>query len=399
MFCQRCGKRNDPNAESCRFCKAPLFVVRPDRTTSVQDLQPFLGIEEYVMDKISTVEKQASRSSEDLNLLIQAVDFLERNTMVNRAGINVLVHMLRERGILASREFDERWRDKTLSNLGGLYRRERFLDAKPHILTAFKGKNRRRFEERLSRAEDLLYGFRSQEAVKILEEAAALDPANPPLLAYLGEAHLSLGRKEEASKHLSAAVALKERSSGALLAYAQLQISAGYLGETEKLLEEMLKRDAESAEGWTLLALARGLQCEWKRSQSAAEKALALEENPAALLLMAHALLRQKRAPEALLRLEQLLELCPDSEEALVQSALIYLAKGWWGRAGELLDRVRALNPLSPSLGLPDEFKRLSPAERRARAVREISPDTVLALMDTLSEEAKIYLGQAELEE
>jgi tetratricopeptide (TPR) repeat protein len=399
MFCQRCGKRNDPDAESCKFCKAPLFVVRPDRSTSVQDLQPFLGIEEYVMDKISTVEKQATRSSEDLNLLIQAVDFLERNTMVNRAGINVLVQMLRERGILASAEFDARWREKTLLNLGGLYRRERFLDAKPHILTAFKGKNRRRFEERLARAEDLLYSFRSQQAVQVLEEAATLDPSNPPLLAYLGEAHLSLGRKQEASKRLSAAVALNERSSGALLAYAQIQVASGRLVETAKLLEEILKRDAESAEAWTLLALTRGLQGDWKQCRGAAEKALALEENPAALLLLAHVLLRQKKAPAALLRLEQLLELCPDSEEALVQTAVIYLAKGWWGRAGELLGRVRALDPASQSLGLPDEFKRLSPAQRRARMVREIAPEPVLALMDTLSEEAKIYLGQAELEE
>ena len=31
MLCQRCGKRNEGDAENCRFCKAPLYVVRPER--------------------------------------------------------------------------------------------------------------------------------------------------------------------------------------------------------------------------------------------------------------------------------------------------------------------------------------------------------------------------------
>jgi len=300
---------------------------------------------------------------------------------------------------LEPREFDRRWRDKTLSNLGGLYRKERFLDAKPHILTSFRGKNRRRFEERLSRAEDLLFGFHSQGAVEALEEAAALDPQNPPLLAYLGEAYLSLGRKDEASSRLSAAVTLRERSSGALLAFAQVQISEGNLREAERVLEEMLKREAESAEAWTLLALVRGLDGEWKRCQKAADKALGIEENPAALYLSAHALLRQKKGPEALMRLDQLLDLYPDSGEALAQSALIYLAKGWWGRAGELLERARAVDPASTATSLLEDFKKMAPQERRARAVLELSLEKILAMMDTLSEEAKMYMGQAELED
>ena len=58
MLCQRCGRKNEPEAEACRFCKAPLYLVRPERGLGASDLQPFLGIEEYVLDKISTVEKQ-----------------------------------------------------------------------------------------------------------------------------------------------------------------------------------------------------------------------------------------------------------------------------------------------------------------------------------------------------
>lgn len=399
MLCQRCGKNNEGDAETCRYCKAPLFVVRPERPGGVADLQPFLGIEDYVMDKISTVERQASRSSEDMNLLVQAVDFLERNTMVNRAGIHVLVQLLREKGLLDTREFGRRWRERTLAHLGGLYRKERFLEAKPNVLAAFRGKSRRRFEERLARAEELFFGLRSAQALEALEEALSLDLENPPLLAYLGEAYLSLGRRGEAMRRLAQALALKEQSAGAQLAFSHLLVGEGRLGEAQEALEAMLRRGSVNAEAWTLLALVRGLQKEWKRCQQAAEKALALEESPAALYLLAHALLRQRRERDARAQLEHLLSLDPDCEEALVQLALLHLARGWWGRAGELLERLRAVNPGSPAFSLAEEFRELEPQERKRRSVRELCPDSLLALMDTLSEEAKMYLGQGDSEE
>ena len=154
MLCQRCGKANQADREKCRSCGAPLYVVGADRGTEPSAMQPFLGVEDYLIDKLSTVEKQASRHSEDVDLLVHAVEFMERNVMVNRAGILVLANMLRERGLIVSSDFDRRWREKTLSNLAALNRKERFLDARPDILAAFKGsKNRRRFEERLARAE------------------------------------------------------------------------------------------------------------------------------------------------------------------------------------------------------------------------------------------------------
>jgi tetratricopeptide (TPR) repeat protein len=373
-------------------------VVRPERPGGAADLQPFLGIEDYVMDKISTVERQASRSSEDLNLLVQAVDFLERNTMVNRAGINVLVQLLREKGLLDTREFGRRWRERTLAHLGGLYRKERFLDAKPQVLTAFRGKTRRRFEERLARAEELFFGLRSGEALEVLEEALSLDPENHPLLAYLGEAYLGLGRKEEAARCLARALESKEQSAGALLAYAHLRTTEGRLDDAQEALEAVLRRRGGNAEAWTLLALVRGLRKEWKGCQQAAAKALAIEESTAALYLLAHALLRLRRAREAQAHLEQLLSLDPECEEALVQLSLLHLARGWWARAEELLERAGAVNPGSPALALADEFRRLPPEERRRRSVRALVPEQVLGLMDTLSEEAKMYLGQGDLE-
>ena len=397
MFCQRCGKRNEPDLETCKYCSAPLLVLKPDRGTESVDLQPFLGVEDYLIDKISTVERQAHRSSEDVDLLVQAVDFLERNVMVNRAGINVLVNMLRERGLLEPKEFDRRWRDWTLRNLRDLYRKERFLDAKPHILATFSGKNQRRFEERIGRAEDLLYSLQSSRALEALEEAQTLDPNNTPLLAYLGEVYLGLGQIERAERCLSR-VTGKAETSAAAFAHAELCVRQGRLGEASKRLQAILKLHPEDPEAWTLTGLVRAQEGRWPDCQRCAQKALALEDNPAAMYLLVQVHVRRGRVASAESLLAQLLEVRPDSEESLHQLALLHLARGWWGRAAEVLDRIKELRPSFEGKDLADRFRRASASRRKEMRVLPVVPERILELMDRASEEASMYLLQVGVE-
>ncbi len=398
MYCQRCGKKNKPEAESCRFCGAPLLVLKQERAGEAADMQSFFSVEEYVIDKISNVEKQAHRSSEDVDLLVQAVDFLERNVMVNRAGTNVLVRMLREKGILDPYEFNRRWRERTLSNLMGLYRKERFQDAKPHMLGSFSGKNRRRFEDRVLQAEDLLYAFRPAEAVESLEEALALDPSNGPLLNYLGDACLGLKEYDKALTFLSKAMTLKGPSVEAMIPYAQIRLMEGDAAEAEKTLQKVVRREKSSVDAWTLLSLVHGLKGDWKTSRDCAEKALALEHAPAPLYLLVHALLRQKKITAAEARLDQLLADYPEAEEPLYQRVLLFLARGWWSRAEEALGRLNDLNRTVDTRNVVEEFRKMPPARRRAHSVRPLETSHILEMMDTVAEEAGMYLRQMDME-
>jgi tetratricopeptide (TPR) repeat protein len=398
VYCQRCGKKNKPEVENCKFCGAPLLVLKQERTGEAADMQSFFSVEEYVIDKISNVEKQAHRSSEDVDLLVQAVDFLERNVMVNRAGTNVLVRMLREKGILDPYEFNRRWRERTLSNLMGLYRKERFQDAKPHILGAFSGRNRRRFEDRVLQAEDLLYAFRPIEAVASLEEALALDPNNGPLLNYLGDAYLGLKDYDSAVRCLSKSMALKGQSAEAMIPYAQIKLMEGDVVEAEKILQRVVRREKASVDAWTLLSLVHGLKGEWKQCRENAEKALTLEHAPAPLFLQAHALLQQKKITAAETRLDQLLADYPDVEEPLLQRALLFLARGWWSRASEILARLKALNRDVDTEALVETFKKAAAPGRRAMSVRPLTTSQVLDMMDTVAEEASMYLRQMDME-
>jgi predicted Zn-dependent protease len=398
MYCQRCGKRNKPEAEKCRYCKAPLLVVRQDRAGEGGDLQSLLGIEEYVIDKISTVEKQAHRSSEDVDLLVQAIDFLERNVMVTRAGIHVLVRMLRERGLLAATEFHVRWRQRTLDNLGGLSRKERFLEAKPQILSAFGGKNRRRFEERVLNAEDHLFNLEAAPGASALEEAAGLDPANGPLHAFLGEMYLGLKDLAGARRHLDLALAGREPTAGALKSWGLLALLEGRSAEARKALGGLQRKTrGEDASTLSLLALAEALCGDWKACRKRAEQSLALEESAAALFLLALVHFREGRAAAAEGRLDQLLASTPDTVPALRLKARILLARGWWTKGREALERLRTADPSVDVEAEEALYRGLAAARRKEKALSSLDAQEVLDMWDPVTEEADVFLRQVDL--
>ncbi len=399
MLCQRCGKANPADREKCRSCGAPLFVVGADRGGDSANMQPFLGVEDYLIDKLTSVEKQASRHSEDVDLLVHAVEFMERNVMVNRAGITVLATMLRERGLIAERDFDRLWRNRALANLSALNRKERFLDVKPDVLAAFKGKNRRRFEERLARAEDLLYGLQTRAAAETLEEALALDPANAPLKGYLGEVLVRLGDHTKALECLSELAARKVAPPAVLLACAQAELRLGKPATAEKHLMRVLEADPGQYEAWTLLSLVHALAGQWAACGGCADKSLGVEETPAAYYLSAHALIRRGKAAAAEARLEQLIAFFPDWEDPLLQSALLLLSKGWWSRAAERFARVEALMPGFDGTAYVVRFKAAGRARRQAMAVLPLDPGRLMDMMDPAAEEAGMYLRQVEFED
>ncbi len=393
MFCQRCGKRNEFEAESCAFCGAPLFSLKSEPTDVSLEAQAVLGIDDHFMDKLLEVERVALRSSKETTILIQAVDYVERNLMVNRAGLNVLVEMLCEKGLLDESRFRERWRERTLSKLTALDLKECFTDAKAAILSSFGGVNRRRFDGLVLKAEDHLFAYNHVAALALLEEALQSDPQNGPLLAFLGESGLKVGDYDGARAHLTKAVALKRKGDEALLPYAHLMILDGALKEAEEALMRAVKKEDFSAMVWTLLSLVKGLRGEWKKCSGYAERALELEQAPAALYLHAHALLRLKKTADAEKQLDLFLSDYPESAEGLHQRFLLLLARGWWRRAAELIAGLKRIAPDEDYAGLVNRFRAASPEKRKTMCIEPLDSGKVLGLMDEVAEEADIYLG------
>ncbi len=396
MLCARCGKLNPSDLDTCKFCGARLCARRPERSQETAELQPFLGVEDYLLDKLSLVERQAHRSSEDLGLLVQAMDYLERNVMAGRAGVSVLAGMLRERGLLDAREFKRRWLEQARRGLVEINRKERFLESKAEILDAFKGRQRRRFEEALARAEDLFLGFQSDRAVEALHGARALDPANAPLNALLGQFLVAVGEPVQARACLGRALAAAQVPRGARLAMAVLHLRARKPAEAGKLLEKAVQADPADAEALTLRAFAHGARGRWAACLADAERALASQDGAAPRYLRAQALLRLGRTAEGETALEALLAEDPDCEPALRQRAHLLLARGWAKRAGETLARLRALDPEARRGDPGALFRRAGKARRAKMRLLGLELPQLLEMMNPEADEARLYLREVE---
>jgi tetratricopeptide (TPR) repeat protein len=396
MLCPRCGKLNPADLESCKFCKARLFVRGGGPAQEAMELQPFQGVEDYMLDKLSVVERQAVRSSQDVDILVQAMDYIERNVMASRAGIGVLAGMLRERGLLDGAEFKRRWRERTRRDLVEINRKERFLAMKADILEAFKGKNRRRFEERLTRAEDYFLGLQSPKAVEALEEALALDPSNAPLCAILGQLYLAAGEKERARSCLDEALKAKGVPKGARLSEAILLLSQSDAEEAMKHLDKAAQADPADQEALVLLAFAHGARGRWARALELAAKALGMQEGAAPRYLKVQALLRLERAAEAEAELDEFITEYPECEVALLQKAHLLLSRGWWNRAKEVMERLAALNPDARYELAADKFAKAGSAKRREMRILPLDLATLLDLMNPEGDEARLYLREIE---
>ena len=400
MLCQRCGKRNETGTEVCAHCGFRLYSLIEDGVAEADQFQALIGLEEHVLGRIGALEKRIHRSKEEMDLVVNALDFLERNALVNRAGLGVLVGLLRERGLIEAADFSRRWLDRAARNLVELERKELFLGLKDDILSSFKGKNTKRFEDRLARAEDLFFAQESHGALIVLEEALSLDPGNRILSGLLGRCYLEGGELDAARTHLS--IALKGEAphpQGAVESAIRLHLREGDHDAALDLIRKGLKRRPGDPELAAYCSLSEGLRNRWQGCREWASEAARQAEGPAPLYLLSHALLRLGRAPQAEEHLQLLISLHPECEEALLQLALLQMAKGWWRRAEESLDRLSGINPERCSDRLLERFRKMSPTRRKAERILPLHLEAILDMMGSAPRnEARILMGQVERE-
>lgn len=398
MLCQRCGKASPNNAETCRACGYRLLALLPSEAEEVLDARDLLASDDASAARLQTIEKQVRRASEEVEILVHALEYLERSVTADRAGIHALVRMLREKGHLDAGEFQRRWLERAARNLGELALKDRFMERKDEFLGAFRGKNPHRFEEHLDRAEDLFFLLDSHGALATLEEACTLDPDNLSLAAFLGECLLEKGEAARSRRYLEPAARAKDPPQRAPSAWARLLLREGDAAGAAAYVEGRLKRSPRDADLLVHLALARGLAGDWGPCAEAAQRALAAQETPAAYFLLAHALLRQEKVAPAEAALNRLVNLDSTCEEALLQQALLHMDRGRWNRARAVLDRLHTLDPDRDPGEILERFRKADGRRRHISRVLPLRLDSIFDIMGSARIEARMLLRQAESE-
>ncbi len=114
---------------------------------------------------------------------------------------------------------------------------------------------------------DVLHGYslffqadgRSEEAVAVLERAAALDPLNLPVLDYLGKAHMTCGHYEEALAQFDRVLELDPEFRSALEGKGWTNLHMGRVDDAIDIFEGVRELTPHPKAGITPLAYALGM--------------------------------------------------------------------------------------------------------------------------------------------
>lgn len=221
--------------------------------------------------------------------------------------------------------------------------------------------------------------------VQLLSGVARNDPSDAQAAALLSEAHLLLGSRDAAIGALSAAVTA---SPGEPALYPRLVTLLQERGDAaaaaQRLNDFLLIRELSPEQRRTRadLLLAQGM---WAQALPELEQ-IALSGDPADILRLARAYMRQGRAADAERAYGQLEAVSPQTSLTVAGLGEFYIARGEVGRAVALMDRIPESEPLSTRAlvradlyeraGRPEDAER----ELRAAAESENSADLWLAL-------------------
>jgi Flp pilus assembly protein TadD len=226
---------------------------------------------------------------------------------------------------------------------------------------------------------ELLQAGKAEQAVAMLEQAAAGAKKNAQYWKAYGVALASLGRYRESIEPFEQACKLDRRLIDACYYYGRaLYASDRYEDAIEPLRRaietDAVKGRAETALGQSLEALGRNEEAEKQFRSALSRKDAHLRQ---ARIAYGQFLLRQGKVDEALRTLESAQE--PESPEGLLEYARALMQSGDAERAAAKLERLIQISPRDPTprFLLGKAYRRLgrsADAVRQEQAGRELTP-------------------------
>jgi tetratricopeptide (TPR) repeat protein len=256
----------------------------------------------------------------------------------------------------------------------------------------------KKLDEAVVKAEAQLAKGREDEAVKILQKAAAQAPRDPEPSLALAQVLARLGRLDEAAASLARAGELSASASPAvkarvLAARSSLALRLGGAGEALALAQQAVQADGGAS---SLSALARAqARLGLPAARETAEKAVkGASTSAAAHVALADALLAAHLGREAEAACKRASEIAPSSTAAQICLTRALAAQG---KAGPALDAARAATQADPRSGEAQAALALAhlaqdPSDKASEAMAAAQQGAILEPKNPL---VKLTLGRA----
>ena len=349
MYCQVCGARNSEDAEQCQRCRQKLMVLSgssssvEEETVEVGDEE--FSLDEHLLERISILEEVLKRMGETVQRILRALDRQEESVLVQHAGMLALRDLLERRQTIDAGEWSDLWESKMDYQFLVLEKRERLAAVRDPIVGLYEGEHRSVFERLIGEAEQALSGLHLERAVELLDEAAALDPANPALAQFLGESHFQEGRLGLALECFDRLLAVRPEDVQALVYGGVIRLQEGEEEAGQVLLQRAVDLHPDAFLPHFCLGAWQAGKGALEPASQSLEQALAVDEVPQAHYLLGRCHYELGDLPKAMSALVSAIEGDPSFEECHHLLGLCYLDRGCNRKALAAFRTAQQLNP------------------------------------------------------
>ncbi len=343
VLCQVCGGSNPEEADQCRACGAPLYIVSgTDRGEDFFEAVPPAAEWE---DRLRLLEERERELRRLLERTVAELENQGRGISILQGGVAALRDLLRDKGLFEEQEWTDRWEQVLADQFFLMEQRNKLMQKRDAILGAFRGHDLKGFTRALDSALFHLTAQGRGAALDALSAALALDGRNVELLTFLAGFHLQGDELAPAARCLAKALAREPRHPEARFLLGLLKALRGDTGEAVRLLESV-KGEAPQPflVRYTLGTLYASLRRN-DRAEAELRAAVAAEPQPAARAALASVLYARGRSPEALPLLEALYGERQADPEALFLLGLCYLDRDRPGKARRVLKELSRTGP------------------------------------------------------
>jgi tetratricopeptide (TPR) repeat protein len=279
-YCQKCLAGNPLGQELCGRCGTRLMLVVEPPAARYEDGGLVATHEEHLLERISALENRLTRLTEKLEQTLDLLLRQAKNTYYDHALVETLITVLSEAGALDASRLQKLWRERCQDDTAEQEATSRRERSRQTSLSAYRGAEAADFERSVNEGFNLLNVKETTRGVRKLERAAALDPRNGPLNAFIGKHFFETGKNTLARDYLERALAADTRNEKARLMLGLVCGDMGQVEQAKRLLKDSVRRAGSSFAAH--YGLGRLLVAEKRWAEALKEFKAALSARPSA---------------------------------------------------------------------------------------------------------------------
>jgi tetratricopeptide (TPR) repeat protein len=304
--------------------------------------------EEHLLERISALENRLSRMMERLEQSLTLALKHARNTYFDHTLIKTLISVLSEAGTIDEATVYALSRENCEQDARQRDRQAQYEPLRQDVMRAYQGSDVATFGRYIDAGIEFLEQSDVTRGLRSLERAAASDPANAPLLFFIGHSHFKNGKMTLAKDYLERAFAVAPETEGVRLLLGLACGDEGEIKRARELLSAAARGGRSSYAAHYGLGRLLAAEEKWAGALAEFKRALAARPSPEAHYVLGCVYYQLNRDRLATRHLRRAVELDNGYAAAFYLLGLICLRAGETKRAEEAFAAARAIDASDP---------------------------------------------------